>query len=211
MRYAISDIHGCPKTFRLALSEIDLQPTDEIFLLGDYIDRGPDSLGVLEMIWDLEDSGQPMVCLRGNHEEMVLEFADGKRGQYDWFPSIDIRQQTLYWLNALPHYHETPGYILVHAGLNFRHGDPLKDKYEMLWARYWYDDMVFKPDFLGDRIVVHGHTPANMLEIKNSILHMAKNQYTCIDSGCSQQKEGMGYLTVLNLDTQEGTFVRCVD
>ncbi len=211
LRYAISDIHGCSKTFKLALSEINLQPTDELFLLGDYIDRGPDSQGVLEMIWDLEASGQPIVCLRGNHEEMVLEYVAGKRDRYEWFPQPELKQKTLNWFASLPHYHETPGYILVHAGLNFLHPEPLSDEYEMLWARYWYDDMVKNPDFLGDRIVIHGHTPAKMLSIRKSIQLMAENQYTCIDSGCSQEMEGMGYLTVLNLDTQEGTFVRCID
>ncbi len=211
MRYTISDIHGCPKTFRLALSEINLQPTDELFLLGDYIDRGPDSLGVLEMIWDLEDSGQNLVCLRGNHEEMVLDYANGKRGRYSWAPPPAIKQQTIDWFAALPHYHETPGYILVHAGLNFRSKDPLQEKHAMLWERYWYDDMIFNPDFLGDRIIIHGHTPADMLQIKAGIRHMSRNKYACIDSGCSQVKEGMGYLTVLNLDTQEGAFVRCID
>ena len=42
-KYAISDIHGCLKSFQALLEKIDLKKEDELFLLGDYIDRGPDS------------------------------------------------------------------------------------------------------------------------------------------------------------------------
>ncbi|MFT6129303.1 MAG: serine/threonine protein phosphatase 1 [Neolewinella sp.] len=50
MRYTISDIHGCLKTFRALLDELKLDRNDELFLLGDYIDRGPDSQGVIDLI-----------------------------------------------------------------------------------------------------------------------------------------------------------------
>jgi serine/threonine protein phosphatase 1 len=49
MRYAISDIHGCPKTLAALIGEIGLEKKDELFLLGDYIDRGPDSQGVINL------------------------------------------------------------------------------------------------------------------------------------------------------------------
>lgn len=209
MRYAISDIHGCPKTFKLALEEVGYQPSDELFLLGDYIDRGPDSQGVLDLIWELEAKSDFVTCLRGNHEQMLIDYDRGTQHLYEWQPDPANYERTLKWMKVLPYYHLTPGYILVHAGLNFAGPNPLDDTHAMMWERYWYGDL--DRNWLGQRIIVHGHTPATMLATKMHIQYMRMNQYVGIDSGCSQAKEGMGYLTVLNLDTGKGTYVRRVD
>jgi len=208
-RYAISDIHGCPDTFRALLNTIGLQPEDELFLLGDYIDRGPDSLGVIEHIWKLEKAGYRLTCLRGNHEQMFLNGL--ARGEHSGVIPVRHHEAVARWMMTLGYYHETPGYLLVHAGFNFRHHYPLEDTHAMLYIRYWYDDMKLNPAFLGDRIIVHGHTPAKMLQVKREIREMRQNQVTCIDTGCSQAQEGMGYLTALNLDTGVGTFARNVE
>jgi|AntRauTorckE5430_2_1112549.scaffolds.fasta_scaffold00022_18 serine/threonine protein phosphatase 1 len=209
MRYTISDIHGCLKTFRALLDELKLDRNDELFLLGDYIDRGPDSQGVIDLIWKLTEDGYNVKCLRGNHEEMLLEAARGEHDFYQWKPASRDHDKVTAWMTTLPFYFETPGYILVHAGLNFHHHYPLKDTREMLYIRYFYDTIDYQ--WLGDRIIVHGHTPARMLEVKKDIQDMNTNQYACIDSGCSQVVEGMGYLTALNLDTGAATFMRSRD
>lgn len=80
--YAMSDIHGCLEPFKEALSTIDLDdPDSKLVLLGDYCDRGPDSLGVFELIMQLEERyGERIMALRGNHEEMLLEYVDGVGG-----------------------------------------------------------------------------------------------------------------------------------
>lgn len=207
MRYAISDIHGCPKTFRLALERINFSHDDELFLLGDYVDRGPDSMGAIEAIWELEKAGYQMTCLRGNHEQMFLDAM--MRGESSDEIPRQYQEQVARWMLGLGHYVETPGYFLVHAGLNFRSTDYLWDTNAMMWIRYWYDDIDL--NWLGDRVIVHGHSPARMLEVSADIRHMQENQVVGIDTGCSQLAEGMGYLTVLNLDTRQGTFVRMVD
>lgn len=76
--YAMSDIHGCLDAFKASLSTVDLDAEDsKLVLLGDYCDRGPDSLGVFELIMDLQKRyGDLLVALRGNHEEMFLEYID---------------------------------------------------------------------------------------------------------------------------------------
>lgn len=76
--YAMSDIHGCLDAFKASLSTIDLDAEDsKLVLLGDYCDRGPDSLGVFELVMDLQKRyGDRVVALRGNHEEMFLEYID---------------------------------------------------------------------------------------------------------------------------------------
>ena len=74
-KIAISDIHGCCKTFKALLNKIKFNSNDELYLLGDYIDRGPDSKGVIDYIWQLQKEGYQVNCLRGNHEQMMLRAA----------------------------------------------------------------------------------------------------------------------------------------
>ena len=76
MIYAMSDIHGCLAPLNAALETVDLRDgRSKLIMLGDYCDRGPDSLQVYERIMRLQEEypGQ-VVVLRGNHEEMLLEY-----------------------------------------------------------------------------------------------------------------------------------------
>ena len=79
-KFAISDIHGCAKNFKALLDRISLSLGDELYLLGDYIDRGPDSKGVIDHVWQLQKTGHTVHCLCGNHEQRLrrncLEFWD---------------------------------------------------------------------------------------------------------------------------------------
>lgn len=81
--YAMSDIHGCLEPFEKALSGIDLEDENAMLvLLGDYVDRGPDSLGVLKAVMELRERyGERVVALRGNHEEMLLEYVDSVKDE----------------------------------------------------------------------------------------------------------------------------------
>ena len=69
---AIGDIHGCLTALETLLETVDLQADDEIVTLGDYIDRGPDTKGVLDRLLALKQSHH-LVALRGNHEQMMLD------------------------------------------------------------------------------------------------------------------------------------------
>ncbi len=74
--YCMSDIHGCLEPFLKALETIDLESEDSMLvLLGDYCDRGPDSLGVFRTVMGLQEryAGR-VVALRGNHEEQLIEY-----------------------------------------------------------------------------------------------------------------------------------------
>ncbi|MEP0854313.1 metallophosphoesterase [Funiculus sociatus GB1-A4] len=68
---AIGDIHGCSMAFEELIAAVDLQPEDRVVTLGDYIDHGPDSKGILNRLIALHYTGQ-LVALRGNHEHMML-------------------------------------------------------------------------------------------------------------------------------------------
>lgn len=77
--FAIGDIHGCFQPFKhLVETKINLKPTDKLFLIGDYIDRGPDSKEVIDYIIHLQKNGFDIVPLLGNHEALCLEAYENK-------------------------------------------------------------------------------------------------------------------------------------
>lgn len=210
MRYAISDIHGCCRTFRyLVEEEIKLQPEDQLFLLGDYIDRGPDSKGVIDFILELKAGGYQVTTLSGNHESMMLSALEDDRDISFWdrnggketlksFGVKDIKQiPEQYWgfINHLDYYAELDDYLLVHAGFNFINGQPFQDFEAMLWIR----DFTVDSQLLGDKKIVHGHTPISKAITKNSISNGKK--VINIDGGCVYKPSLLGHLNALNLDT----------
>jgi serine/threonine protein phosphatase 1 len=69
---AIGDIHGCSQAFDALLTVVAPTADDWLITLGDYVDRGPDSRGVIERLIDLNTGGR-LVALLGNHEEMMLD------------------------------------------------------------------------------------------------------------------------------------------
>tara|TARA_R110002072_G_scaffold100891_7_gene222404 strand:+ start:912 stop:1172 length:261 start_codon:yes stop_codon:yes gene_type:complete len=72
-KYVIADIHGCYFTLRELLNKIGLSNDDEIYFLGDYIDRGPNSNKVINYLIDLKERGYNLHTIKGNHEEMVFD------------------------------------------------------------------------------------------------------------------------------------------
>ena len=74
---AIGDIHGCSRAFDTLLDAVAPKPDDQIITLGDYVDRGPDSRGVLDRLVALHDTGR-LIALRGNHDVMMLEARKGR-------------------------------------------------------------------------------------------------------------------------------------
>lgn len=73
----IGDIHGCLRAFDTLIEAVSPEPDDQIVTLGDYVDRGPDSRGVLDRLIALHDGGR-LVALRGNHDVMMLEAREGR-------------------------------------------------------------------------------------------------------------------------------------
>ena len=74
---AIGDIHGCLTALDTLLGFVQPTPSDQLIFLGDYVDRGPDSKGVLDRLIELQRTGR-VVCLRGNHEIMMLGAREGR-------------------------------------------------------------------------------------------------------------------------------------
>jgi serine/threonine protein phosphatase 1 len=84
MRYlAIGDIHGHADVLQQLLEFVQPQPDDQIITLGDYVDRGPDSRGVLDQLIALHATGR-LVALRGNHDVMMLEARKNEENLRGW-------------------------------------------------------------------------------------------------------------------------------
>lgn len=210
-RYAISDIHGCALTFRaLVLEQLQLKKTDELYLLGDYVNKGPDSKGVLDFIIHLQKQQYQVYCLRGNHDQMLLKAASKGEGALNLsdqekrivLQSFGMRNfkklptQYADFIDSLPYYLELPDYFLVHAGFDFHQDDLFRDKeamlnirnYEVEWAR------------LRNKRLLHGHTPIALHSIKKSVAH--QDARINLDAGCVYYKNAAyGNLVALDLDT----------
>lgn len=225
--WAIGDVHGCFKSLR-ALIENKIAPSrgDELIFLGDYIDRGPDSKGVIDYIMALEGKGFEVKAIMGNHEKSMLDgyyeefnlkpsfwkkpknlkklqwYSYGGNKTMSSFGTEDIKQvPELYikWLENLSYYFVTPDYVLVHAGLNFEKDDPFEDKHSMLWIR----DFKPEPQKIQNRKVIHGHVPVHLDFIKESI---ASSMYHFIDldNGCVyNDRPGQGNLVAMNLQNRQ--------
>jgi serine/threonine protein phosphatase 1 len=76
--FAVGDIHGCFVHLQDLLGKIPIGKNDILLFLGDYIDRGPDSYEVVETLCRLKKGSAKVICLKGNHEQMYLDYLEGK-------------------------------------------------------------------------------------------------------------------------------------
>jgi serine/threonine protein phosphatase 1 len=226
-QWVIPDLHGCSKTL-IALIEEQIKPSrqDTLFFLGDYIDRGPDSKGVIDFIISLKRNKYTIRTLKGNHEDFLLRTFDNEsvrknflgityqnRLQKEWFnyggretlksfnvsDVHDIPGEYIQWFKDLEYFIMLDKYILVHAGLNFDHDDPFSDKIAMLWIK----DFKVDPEKSGNRKVIHGHVPVSLDFID---LHKSTNHFGFVDldNGIYMpNKAGFGNLVALELTSME--------
>ncbi|RSK48048.1 metallophosphoesterase family protein [Hymenobacter rigui] len=214
-RYVTTDLHGCLLSFRqLVEHRLKLRPQDELYVLGDYVNKGPDSRGVLDYLMQLPQRGYRVVCLRGNHDQELLDAAQGNTG-VTWASAQD-RQLTLSsfgvqrpediptsylrWLQELPYQLEVPGWVLVHAGFNFRLPPAAmrQDWHTMLNIK----EFVFDASRLEGRRLIHGHVPTPTVEVKKRV--KARAGAIGLDTGCVyRHNPELRHLSALNLDTDE--------
>ena len=224
--YAIGDIHGRRDLLDTLLHDIEddcagSEQTAVIVFLGDYIDRGPDSKGVVDRLLNLPARFQGKF-LRGNHDQALLDFladpasykgwcgfgADETLTSYGVRPPRDHSELTLCdardrFVKALPadHLHffrtlplswEIGDYFFAHAGV--RPGTPLNEQKEddLLWIR---EEFLRSSEDFG-KVVVHGHTPADA--------PVKKANRIGIDTGAYLT----GRLTAVVLDGQNQRFLQ---
>jgi len=230
MQYCIGDVHGCAKTLEILILQIirkDKNP--EFYFVGDLIDRGPDSKSVIDLLIELNQKNYKVEVVRGNHEEMFLNaytrrvpiiatnwYKNGAEqtissftAKYNLNKTVKdyIPEPYFNFIYELPYYIELEDYFIVHAGFNFKLLKPFEDFEYMLWTRTEQN----KYEFTNGKKIIHGHTPIS----KEQIEHIASNNSSDvinIDSGCVYvNRNGLGYLTALNLDTMELKHVKNID
>jgi serine/threonine protein phosphatase 1 len=207
--FAIGDIHGCALELEALLRKIAPTPHDLIVFLGDYVDRGPNSQRVIDIILDLESQCE-VVALMGNHEHMFLDFLErpesagaglfilnggastlasyaGPAGSFD-IPETHIR-----FLKSLKLYHEVEtnegGYFFVHAGVPdvaLSKLNPETHGPQLLWIRQPF----LMSRYHWEKIVVHGHTPNIEPDVRPNRINL--------DTGCVYD----GYLTAMELPSR---------
>jgi serine/threonine protein phosphatase 1 len=220
-RWVIPDVHGHIITLKSMVEDrIALSKDDSLYFLGDYIDRGPDSRGVIDYIINLQDSGYDVNCIRGNHEDYCIRAWEDDQKRFlfrspiekDWRKNggnrtlesfgakrpRDISKFYIDWIKNTKHFIELEDYILVHAGLNFKIDNPFEDTRSMMWIR---DFRVDKNKIAGKK-VIHGHVPVEMTLI--DLFRNNNYDFISLDNGIYYtNKDGFGNLLAFNLDTKE--------
>jgi serine/threonine protein phosphatase 1 len=173
LTYAIGDIHGSLDKLRTLVAacreHAGAQPARFVFL-GDYIDRGPDSAGVIRFMMRLQDEmGAGVIALMGNHEALALESRHHTATLNNWLRNggratlesygvrtiADLPAEHLNWLGSLSLRYDDGRRFFVHAGIDPEKPLDAQDSTDLLWIR---------EPFLSDRrdhgrLIVHGHTP----------------------------------------------------
>ena len=195
--YAVGDIHGRADLLADIIARIDddlqrrpVRHAIEVYL-GDYIDRGPDSSSVLDML-AIRMVRNSAICLRGNHEAMLENFLRDPATLLDWLPlgarqtlasygiasvSADQAASTVHrqFIRNFPRAHEVflqclrnsfccGDFLFVHAGIRPNVLIELQEESDMLWIR---------KEFLNatqdhGKYVVHGHTPVPHADIRSN-------------------------------------------
>ena len=224
-KIAITDIHGCILSFEALLEKTAFTTADELYLLGDYIDRGPDSKKVIDKILQLKSEGYRIECLAGNHDHAIIDALTDPSFYGQWYNGWGGKQtmegfgiskleqiEMPYWyfFNSLEMVFEVDNYILVHAGLDFLSKDPLKPDVNMLYLRNWYDQINY--DWLGDRVIVHGHTPVAKRRTEGMLKQLDKTKVIDIDTGCfAKHLPDKGYLCAFDMTNRELFFQKNLD
>ncbi|MBT5122248.1 MAG: serine/threonine protein phosphatase, partial [Euryarchaeota archaeon] len=151
---AVGDIHGHVATFRALLHRLQLGKEDRVVCLGDLIDRGPDSAGLISLV----RNDPRIVCIKGNHEQMALQSitSEGqvelwqpwlqRGGKSTWGSYIVRAEGDLWqaksdffndamWMDNLPTQIVLDGIRLVHAGYDPRMPLDAQGEKELLWIR----------------------------------------------------------------------------
>jgi serine/threonine protein phosphatase 1 len=194
---AIGDIHGCDAALTAILAAVAPATDDTIVVLGDFVDRGPNTCGVIEQLLELSRRCQ-LVTLLGNHEEMLLLARDDDLELRAWLQfggretleSYGVTQLTgvpdghIRFITNCRQFFENDTHLFVHASYladkEPKEFPPHVLRWESLWER------IPPPHHSGKKVVV-GHTALQEGEVFDL------GYLTCIDTYCY----GGGWLTAL--------------
>ncbi len=202
---AIGDLHGCLAALDTLLAAVQPTADDLLITLGDYVDRGPDSRGVLDRLVRLSQTHK-LIALLGNHDQMMLESRDSTRDMEDWLEAGGDGTLASYarpgepgTLQDVPAEHwdflenhcrdwfETERHFFVHA--NVYPDLPLDEQPQFMlrWEQLRQDSRPHE----SNKVMVCGHTRQ-----KNGV-PLDLGHAVCIDTW----PDGMGWLTCLEVPT----------
>lgn len=200
-RFVIGDIHGCSKALRTMIEKLAPSHDDSIVFLGDFIDRGPDSRGVVDQVVELAKTTR-VISLRGNHELMLMGVLFGGCDPEIWLKSGGASTLASYggsleriavqhgdFFRSLRAHHETEKELFVHAGCE--PDLPLEKAGDA--CRYWNHFTEVPPPHCSGKRVIVGHTPQGSGKVLNH------GHFVCVDTYCF----GGGWLTAMDLDTDD--------
>lgn len=220
-KYVISDLHGCYDEFMQMLELIEFNIADELYILGDVLDRGPKPLEIIDYI----TSNKNIHLLKGNHELMMQEYYEDHKSFDIWYHNggqvtlngilqkdIEYEPALYNYIKSLPIIKVVDKFILVHAGLYLpkKYNDlSLEELLELqeedinLWTRsYIYSDKQFK-----DYKIICGHNTVQSIKRENKdpkIIH--RKGHIFIDCGCVFKKAN-GKLSCLRLDDMRDFYI----
>ena len=215
--FVVGDIHGrCAQLLNLLEMLPRDSKTDTLVFLGDLIDRGADAPGCVEHVMKLcSENPERVICLRGNHEQMLMDFLEGQPtiwlspvvgGQrtFEQYTGQALRADSehddedlrlmfeqalpvehLEFMRSLPFYYEDEHAIYVHAGLDEGKHPSESSPMSLLWMR----DMEFYKNYRG-KPCVFGHTPTPLLPLRGRLgRHGIYISHSAVglDTGCERQ------------------------
>lgn len=216
----ISDIHGELDLFDRLLEKANYNnEQDQLILLGDYIDRGANSKGVIERVIELKENCA--IVLKGNHDDLLVKSFNNQSGAIEHWEragglttlksydsdiesmnipdDIDFNKHAIF-LENLDYYYELEEYIFVHAGIqpDLKLSD--NDTHTFLWIRELFYEI-----YHGDKTVVFGHTPVSVIRgNKNHDIYFGENNVIGIDGAATYG----GQLNCLELPSKKSYHVQ---
>ena len=199
---AVGDVHGCATALRTLLEAVRPSADDTIVMLGDCVDRGPDSRGAVDQVIELGDMCR-VVPLLGNHEEMMLNWLDGRPQPDDWLlcggaatlasygdqqSAASVPAEHVEFIRTWGDYFETETHFFCHGSY-----DPNRPLAGQRWNIFRWDSLrngVPGPHYSGKTAIV-GHTSQKSGEV------LEVGHLRCIDTYCY----GGGWLTALDVTT----------
>ncbi|HYV38025.1 MAG TPA: metallophosphoesterase family protein [Gemmataceae bacterium] len=205
---AIGDIHGCLRAFDALLEQVDPQPVDVVITLGDYVDRGPDSKGVLDRLAELRTRCR-LIPLKGNHDLMMIAARKDEEHFSEWLKcggtqTLQSYNATADWKSFVKNippehwqflremcvaYHETTTHFFVHA--NAYPDCPLAEQpdYMLYWEQI--EEGAWRPHESG-KTMICGHS------VQRSGRPLVLDHAVCIDTWVY----GDGWLTCLDVESE---------
>ena len=180
---AVGDIHGMYEKLTTLMEKIRFIPEEDLLVfLGDYIDRGPDSVKCLQYVYDLQRScPESVVCLMGNHEvmmssyylqktvtynDLIGDFADSwlENGGFETLHQLNEldeakREELVKWVTDLPVSFRYQEFFFCHAGIDPDVPLDCQTEFDMLWKRQGW-----REQYSGSETIVAGHTPVQKLQ-----------------------------------------------